>query len=61
MFNLLNLDPDEMADLRAEFAPRRRRALACHDRMCGADDCPNCHPEGPNDENLLPSADEDSA
>jgi len=18
---------------------------ACRDRMCGADDCPNCHPE----------------
>lgn len=23
----------------------RRHLIRCHDRMCGAEDCPNCHPE----------------
>lgn len=22
-----------------------KRYIRCSDRMCGADDCPNCHPE----------------
>lgn len=25
--------------------PRRKRYIRCSDRMCGADDCQNCHPE----------------
>ncbi len=25
--------------------PRRKRYIQCSDRMCGADDCPNCRPE----------------
>lgn len=25
--------------------PRKPRYMRCRDRMCGADDCPNCHPE----------------
>jgi hypothetical protein len=24
--------------------PRRKRYIQCSDRMCGADDCPNCRP-----------------
>lgn len=24
----------------------RKRQISCSDRMCGAVDCPNCHPEG---------------
>ena len=24
--------------------PRRKRHIQCSDRMCGADDCPNCRP-----------------
>jgi len=32
-------------DERDEFRPRRKKLLRCRDRMCGADDCPNCHPE----------------
>lgn len=35
---------DEMTDLRQEFA-EPRRSHGCSDRMCGADDCPNCHPD----------------
>lgn len=35
---------DELADLKREFRePRKPRG--CSDRMCGADDCPTCHPE----------------
>jgi len=37
--------PDNEEDLRAEFGPRKRKVVRCHDRMCGAEDCPNCHPE----------------
>lgn len=47
---LEELDPDELADLKAEVEPKRRRAIACHDRMCGALDCPNCFPEGQADD-----------
>lgn len=50
MTDWLTLDPDELDDLRAEFAPRRRRLIACSDRMCGAQDCPSCYPEGPTQE-----------
>jgi len=25
--------------------PLRKRYTQCSDRMCGADDCPNCRPE----------------
>jgi hypothetical protein len=39
------LDEDEIA----EFTPRRPHYIRCSDRMCGADDCPNCHPENFND------------
>ena len=35
---------DDEHDLRMEFAPRRRRAAMCSDRMCGAEDCENCFP-----------------
>lgn len=28
-----------------EYPPRRKRYNSCCDRMCGAEDCPNCHPE----------------
>jgi hypothetical protein len=24
--------------------PRRKRYIQCADRMCGAEDCPNCRP-----------------
>lgn len=39
------LDLDE---LRAEFPPIRYRS-GCSDRMCGATDCPTCHPDIVND------------
>ena len=39
------LTPEERADLRDEFEPRRKRRYRCSDRMCGAEDCENCHPE----------------
>jgi hypothetical protein len=32
-------------DERAEFRVRKPKLVRCADRMCGADDCPNCHPE----------------
>ena len=38
-------DEDEMYELRQEFGKPRSRVVQCSDRMCGADDCPNCHPE----------------
>jgi hypothetical protein len=38
--------------------PRRRRGRAyCRDRMCGAEDCIRCHPEGYEE----PDDDEDEA
>jgi hypothetical protein len=27
-----------------ERSPRRKRYIQCSDRMCGAEDCPNCRP-----------------
>lgn len=39
-------DPTEdAADLRRELCPPKHYHPRCHDRMCGATDCPNCHPE----------------
>lgn len=31
-------------DVDADFYPPTRRTYACFDRMCGAQDCSNCHP-----------------
>ncbi len=38
-------DPEQSKkeELQAEF-PRTRRPHGCHDRMCGASDCPTCYP-----------------
>jgi hypothetical protein len=35
-------DEDELADLKREFRPRKRKAVSCADGMCGADDCERC-------------------
>ena len=32
-------------DERAEFRPHKPKYIRCADCMCGAEDCPNCHPE----------------
>ncbi len=34
---------ERMAEARAEFGTRKRWR-GCHDRMCGATDCPTCFP-----------------
>lgn len=36
-------------ELHADAIRRGKRRGGCPDRMCGADDCPNCHPEGEAD------------
>jgi len=41
---------DELADLKREFWPRKRRVPACSDRMCGASDCQNCNPDNEEEE-----------
>lgn len=33
------------AEIHAERLARRGARGGCPDRMCGADDCPRCHPE----------------
>ncbi len=43
MKNRFNRAPTE--DEKAEFRVRTPKLIRCADRMCGADDCPNCHPE----------------
>lgn len=42
--NFRHYTEDEIADLKAEFRPRKK-PRGCSDRMCGAEDCPTCHPE----------------
>jgi len=32
-------------DEREEFRERKPKYIRCSDRMCGALDCPTCHPE----------------
>jgi hypothetical protein len=32
-------------DEREEFRERKPKYIGCSDRMCGALDCPRCHPE----------------
>lgn len=41
-------------DEREEFTPRRPRLIRCRDRMCGADDCPNCRGEAAALASLFP-------
>ncbi len=31
-------------ELEDQEKPRKKHYIACHDRMCGAEDCPNCKP-----------------
>lgn len=40
--NMRDKDDDHEAEFRR---PRRRGLIRCTDRMCGASDCPTCHPE----------------
>jgi hypothetical protein len=44
MNDYTDFEADELADLKREFNPRKRHAISCCDRMCGADDCETCHP-----------------
>jgi hypothetical protein len=39
------MKPTLSDDERDEFRARKPKFIRCTDRMCGADDCPTCHPE----------------
>ena len=45
MSRLSFLDDEAYADERADHMPSRFSGGGCSDRMCGAADCSNCHPE----------------
>lgn len=40
-----------LQELKEEFDEpiRKQKYISCSDRMCGADDCPNCRPENFHD------------
>ena len=48
-----DISPEDVlspAELRAYYRQKNANRNRCHDRMCGALDCPNCHPEGMADD-----------
>ena len=48
-FGVDDFEDFEASLLRHEFAPWRK-PFRCSDRMCGGDDCANCHPEHEREE-----------